>query len=115
MLERDGKVTLSASQKYILIRQVIEKYNLINMVKFLCEAAGVSRSGYYNYFSAKSVEQRKRQEKKDEEAEALILKTFHFKGRKKGARQNKMTLADKFQCVSNFKKIRRLMKKFVII
>lgn len=84
------------------------------MVKFLCEAAGVSRSGYYNYFSDKSEEQRKRQEKRDEEAKALILKAFHFKGRKKGARQIKMTLAGQFQCVFNLKRIRRIMKKYNI-
>ncbi|MFV8830590.1 IS3 family transposase [Alkalihalobacterium sp. APHAB7] len=108
------EVRLPASQKYILICEVIEKYNLKNMVKFLCEATGVSRSGYYNYFSAKSEEQRKRQEKKDEEAKEIILKAFHFKGRKKGARQIKMTLAGQFQCVYNLKKIRRVMKKFNI-
>ncbi|WP_233499244.1 IS3 family transposase [Bacillus weihaiensis] len=108
------EVRLPASQKYILIREVIEKNNLKHMVKFLCEAAGVSRSGYYNYFSAKSEEQRKRQEKKDEEAKTLILKAFHFKGRKKGARQFKMTLAGQFQCVFNLKRIRRIMKKYNI-
>jgi transposase InsO family protein len=85
------------------------------MLKFLCETAGVSRSGYYNYLSAKSVEQRKRQEEKDEIAKGMILKAFHFKRRKKGARQIKMTLAAQFQCVFNLKKIRRLMKKFNIV
>lgn len=85
------------------------------MVKFLCGVAGVSRSGYYNHFSARSIEQRKRQDKKDEEAKEMILKAFRFKGRKKGARQIKMTLAGQFQCVFNLKKIRRIMKKFNII
>jgi len=85
------------------------------MVKYLCETAGVSRSGYYNYFSAKSVEQRKRQDKKDEEAKEMILKAFHFKGKKKGARQIKMTLAGQFQCIFNLKKIRRIMRKFDIV
>ncbi len=85
------------------------------MMKFLYEAAGVSRSGYYNYFSAKSEEARRCLELKDKEAKAMILKAFHFKGRKKGARQIKMTLAGQFQCVFNLKKIRRLMKKFDIV
>lgn len=85
------------------------------MVSFLCEAANVSRSGYYNYFSQKSVEQRKRQDAKDEESKALILKAFHFKGQMKGARQIKMTLAGQFQCVFNLKKIRRIMKKYEIV
>lgn len=84
------------------------------MVKYLCEVAEVSKSGYYNHFSAKSIEQRKRQDKKDEEAKEMVLKAYRFKGRKKGARQIKMTLAGQFQCVYNLKKIRRIMKKFNI-
>jgi len=110
-----GGVRVLACQKFILIRYVIEKYELKHMVKYLCEAAGVSRSGYYNYFSAKSEEQRKQQDKKDEEAKKMILKAFRFKGRKKGARQIKMTLAGQFKCVFNLKKIRRIMKKYDII
>ncbi|MER2010316.1 MAG: IS3 family transposase [Psychrobacillus sp.] len=109
------EVKLPASQKYILIREVNEKYNLNHMVKFLCYVAGVSRSGYYNYFSAKSIEQRKRRDKKDEKTKEMILKAFNFKGRKKGARQIKMTLAGQFQCVFNLKKVRRIMKKYGIV
>jgi putative transposase len=85
------------------------------MVKYLCKIAGVSRSGYYNYFSSKSQEQRKRQDEKDEMAKEIILKAFHFKGRKKGARQIKMTLAGQFQVVYNLKRIRRIMNKYGII
>ncbi len=85
------------------------------MVKYLCGVAGVSRSGYYNYFSVKSQEQRRKKDKKDEIVKGLILKAFHFKGRKKGARQIKMTLAGQFQVVYNLKRIRRIMKKYGII
>lgn len=85
------------------------------MVKFLCEEVGISRSGYYRYFSPESVEGRKRQEAKDEVAKELILKAFRFKGRKKGARQIKMTLEGQFQCVYNLKRIRRIMKKYDIV
>ncbi|USK68492.1 IS3 family transposase [Peribacillus asahii] len=108
------QVKVPASQRYILIRSVIEKYNLKHMVKYLCEVSSVSRSGYYNYFSQKSVEQRKRKDEKDKVAKDLILKAFHFKGRMKGARQIKMTLAGQFQCVFNLKRIRRIMKKYNI-
>ncbi len=45
----------------------------------------------------------------------VILKAFHFKGRKKGARQIKMTLAAQFKVVYNLKRIRRIMKKYNII
>jgi transposase InsO family protein len=85
------------------------------MVKYLCEISGVSRSGYYNYFSQKSEERRKRKDQEDEVAKELILKAFRFKGRKKGARQIKMTLTDQFQCVYNLKRIRRIMKKYGIL
>ncbi|WP_255295755.1 IS3 family transposase [Bacillus pseudomycoides] len=109
------KVALLSSQKYILIRSVIETYQLKHMVKYLCGVAGVSRSGYYNYFSVKSQEQRRKKDKKDEGVKELILKAFHFKGRKKGARQIKMTLAGQLQVVYNLKRIRRIMKKYGII
>ncbi|GIN88938.1 transposase [Heyndrickxia sporothermodurans] len=85
------------------------------MVSYLCTIAGVSRSGYYNYFSVKSQEQRKRKDEKDEVVKEIILKAFHFKGRKKGARQIKMTLAGQFDVVYNLKRIRRIMKKYSII
>lgn len=79
-------------------------------MSYLCEVAGVSRSGYYNYFSEKSQKQRELKDEKDEVVKELILKAFHFKGRKKGARQIKMTLAGQFGVVYNLKRIRRMMK-----
>jgi putative transposase len=85
------------------------------MVKYLCEVAGVSRSGYYNYFSMKSQEQRSRKDKEDEIVKEIILKAFNFKGRKKGARQIKMTLDGQFNVVYNLKRIRRIMKKYGVI
>ena len=94
---------------------MIEKYQLIDMVSYLCEIAGVSRSGYYNYFSVKSQEQRKQKDIEDEELKEIILKAFNFKNRKKGARQIKMTLEGQFNVVFNLKRIRRIMKKYDII
>lgn len=85
------------------------------MVGYLCEVAGVSRSGYYKYFSEQSQHRRKQQEMKDEEVKEIILNAFHFKRRKKGARQIKMTLAGQFNVVYNLKRIRRIMKKYNII
>jgi putative transposase len=85
------------------------------MVSYLCNVAGVSRSGYYNYFSEKSEKQRKQNDEKDEIAKELSLKAFHFKYRIKEARQIKMTLADQFKVVYNLKRIQRIMKKYSII
>jgi putative transposase len=85
------------------------------MVRYLCDVARVSRSGYYNYFSAVSQEKRNQRETKDEQVKEIIEKAFHFKRRKKGARQIKMTLEGQFHVVYNLKRIRRIMKKYDII
>lgn len=85
------------------------------MVSHLCKVAGVSRSGYYNYFSVSSQEQRKQKSDRDEILKETILKALRFRNRNKGARQIKMTLAGQFQVVYNLKRIRRIMKKYEII
>jgi putative transposase len=53
------------------------------MVSYLCEVAGVSRSGYYNHFFALSEEKRNQREAKDELVKEIIVKAFHFKRIKK--------------------------------
>ncbi|WP_160726164.1 IS3 family transposase [Bacillus sp. USDA818B3_A] len=108
-------ITLPTDQKFIIIRSVIQKYKLKNMVSYLCDVAGVSRSGYYNYFSERSQKVREEKEAKDEKVKEIILKAFHYKRRKKGARQIKMTLAGQFNVKFNLKRIRRIMKKYGII
>jgi len=85
------------------------------MVSYLCEAVGVSRSGYYNYFSDKSTQMRKEIENNDKILKDNILKAYKFKGRKKGARLIKMTLLGQFNVIYNLKRIRRIMKKYDII
>lgn len=103
-----------AEMKFLLIRFTIEKYNLRNMVSFLCNLSGVSRSGYNNYFSLKSQERRNEREKQDKLFKKNILKAFNFKKRKKGARQIKMTLMGQFNLNYNLKRISRIMKKYNI-
>lgn len=85
------------------------------MVRYLCEVMEVSRSGYYNYFMEKSAQKRVAKEEMDEVLKEIILKAYHFRGRKKGARQIKMTLQNQYQVTYNLKRIRRIMKKFGII
>lgn len=85
------------------------------MLSYLCKVAEVSRSGYYNFFSLSSQETRKQRETLDEEVKNIILEAYKFKGRKKGARQIKMTLEGHFDIVYNLKRIRRIMKKYEII
>lgn len=58
------------------------------MVSYLCKVAGVSRSGYYNYFSISAQEQRKQKSDRDEILKGTILKALRFRNRKKGARSS---------------------------
>ncbi|MFA9399427.1 MAG: IS3 family transposase [Clostridiaceae bacterium] len=109
------EITLATNYKFIIINSVIKKYKLKNMVGYLCKMAEVSRSGYYNYFSSKSQDYRFQCDKEDELIRDNILKAYNFKGRKKGARQIKMTLEGQFGIVYNLKRIRRVMKKYNII
>jgi putative transposase len=85
------------------------------MLSHLCKVSEVSRSGYYNYFSIKSQKLRKQCDNEDKSVADIILKAYNFKGRKKGARQIKMTLEGQFGIVYNLKRIRRIMKKYQII
>ena len=71
------------------------------MISYLCKVAGVSRSGYYKYFSSESKDLRKSREDKDILSKENVLKAFNFKGRKK--RQIKMVLKDRFNIIYNLK------------
>ena len=104
-----------AEEKFILISQILEKYKLRNSTSALCKISGVSRSGYYNYFTITSQNRRIQRDKQDEQVKEILLKAYHFKGRKKGARQIKMTLAGQYGITYNLKRIRRIMKKYAII
>jgi transposase InsO family protein len=81
------------------------------MLSYLCKIAGVSRSGYYRYFSSKAQELREQRDSQDLIVKEYILKAYSFKGRKKGARQIKMTLEGQYGIIYNLKRIRRIMKK----
>ena len=49
------------------------------MISYLCNISGVSRSGYYRYFSSATIEKRKSNEIKDLESKENILKAYNFK------------------------------------
>ena len=76
----------------------------------MCEIAGVSRSGYYQYVKGLVILSKK--ERQDREDFERIKQAYRFRNRKKGARQIKMTLERRFETIMNLKKIRRLMKKY---
>lgn len=102
-------------EKFIIIKSVLEKYKLISKTSYLCEVSGVSRSGYYNYFSNKSISNRSKQDESDLKIYKNVLAEFDFKKRKKGARQIRMTLQNFFGINYNLKCIRRIMEKYNIV
>lgn len=79
---------------------------------YLCEVAGVSRSGYYRWLGCAPA--RAHREQADYEQHLLIKDIFQKKHRKAGWRTVKMNL-EREAVIMNHKKIRRLMKKYGLI
>ena len=104
----------TSANKFEIIHETINKANNTLSVTMLCEIAGVSRSGYYNWVASKE----KRIEK-EEQARAdfeLILAAYTHRGYDKGAQGIYMRLLHmEPPVVMNVKKIRRLMKKYGLI
>lgn len=101
-------------RKFELIYEMYSRENNLLNIKWLCEIAGVSRSGYYRWLNAAS--DRAEKEEKEKLDFEDILDAYNFRGYPKGARSIHMTLlnrkAPKGPRRMNIKKIRRLMKKY---
>ena len=104
---------VKSSDAFKTIKEVIEKYSFKNVIGYLCELSGVSRSGYYNYIASRDI--RMEREQRDLEDRDLILKVFNRRGYKKGSRSIKMTLENEFNIVYSLKRIRRIMHKYDIV
>jgi len=104
-------VSIPANAKYAIIREMTLRDNNLLKISWLCETAGVSRSGYYHYLDTETLrQQREAQDRHDFE---IILSAYQFKGYKKGAKSIYMRfLHMKPPVHMNIKKIRRLMKKY---
>lgn len=101
----------SSGSKFAIIQEVLSSENNVLSVTTLCEIAGVSRSGYYNWLSSTAV--REQREANDRADFDLILEAYKFRGYDKGARMIQMRLLHLTPpVVMNIKKIRRLMKKY---
>ena len=97
--------------KYSLIREMMLRDNNMLKITWLCDIAGVSRSGYYRWCSAEEL--RKRKEEQDINDFELILNAYNYRGYAKGARGIYMRLLHQNPSVNmNIKKIRRLMNKY---
>lgn len=103
-----------SENKFEIIHETISKANNTLSVKMLCEVAGVSRSGYYNWVH--SADKRTEKEAADRKDFELILMAYSFRGYDKGAQGIYMRLLHMDPpVVMNVKKIRRLMKKYGLI
>jgi len=104
-------MSIAASAKYSIIQEMTQRDdNLLNIV-WLCEAAEVSRSGYYHYLKTEDL--RRQRDEKDRQDFLVILEAYQFRGFAKGARGIYMRLLHlKPPVHMNIKKIRRLMKKY---
>lgn len=99
---------LYTSEKFELIK-IINNENVFKISQ-LIEIAGVSRSGYYNYFSEKSEHNRYIKFEKETKDIELVVNKFNEGGFKKGSRQIKKQL--EFEgIVMNLKKILRIMRQ----
>lgn len=78
-------------------------------ISWLCEIAGVSRSGYYNWISKRPM--RTAREERDRADFELILCAYQFRGYNKGRRGIYMRLLHT-GIIMNQKKISRLMHKY---
>lgn len=104
----------TSENKFEIIHETISKANNTLSVKMLCEIAGVSRSGYYNWVH--SADKRTAKELQDRADFELILEAYSFRGYDKGAQGIYMRLLHMDPpIVMNVKKIRRLMKKYGLI
>jgi len=104
-------INASPAAKYEIVHEVTSKDGSMVNVKQLCEIAGVSRSGYYEWLKAEPV--RLERESRDEADFADILKAYRYRGYDKGGRGIYMRLLrHEPPVLMNLKKIRRLMRKY---
>jgi len=104
----------TSTSRFEIIHETINKSNNKLSVTMLCEIAGVSRSGYYNW--VKSEGNRLQKETQDRADFELILSAYNHRGYDKGAQGIYMRLLHMDPpVVMNVKKIRRLMKKYGLI
>jgi transposase InsO family protein len=97
--------------KYSIIKDVTERDDNLLNISFLCEIAGVSRSGYYRWLAAEPGRQRR--ENQDRRDFDLIVEAYKHRGYNKGARGIYMRLIHlRPPTIMNLKKIRRLMDKY---
>ena len=102
-------IQAKASLKFKFIKEITERGNNLLNISWLCETAGVSRSGYYQWLNAVGI--RNLKDEKDKEDFEIILQAYKFRGYDKGSRGIHMRLLNQGVRM-NRKKIKRLMNKY---
>ena len=97
----------AAQEKFRIIQDMLSRDDNLLNISWLCEIAGVSRSGYYSWINRDNSES----EKQDQNDFDKILEVYKLRGYPKGAKIIYMILKQQ-GITMNIKKIRRLMKKF---
>lgn len=97
---------------FAIIHKTLHEPGTTLTVSDLCQIAGVSRSGYYNWVNSEKSRERKEQE--DRQDFELILAAYNYRGYKKGVRSIHMRLLH-MGTNMNPKKVRRLMHKYGLI
>jgi Transposase and inactivated derivatives len=107
-------LTSSPSVRYEVIYEMVSHDDNLLNIGWLCEIAGVSRSGYYYWLNAeKGRLEREAQDRADFD---IILAAYKHRGYDKGIRGIHMRLLHlKEPVVMNPKKISRLMHKFNLV
>lgn len=98
-----------AEVKFALIYEAIRQDNNVLSISYMCQIAGVSRSGFYAWMNAAPA--RKKRDDADKADFDKVLEAYRFRGYAKGARGIHMRLLHQ-GIIMNVKKIRRLMKKY---
>ena len=98
-----------AEVKFALIYEAIQHDDNALSISYMCQVAGVSRSGFYAWMSAAPA--RAKRDDRDKADFDKVLEAYRFRGYAKGARSIHMRLLHQ-GIIMNVKKIRRLMSKY---
>lgn len=104
-------MSISPSARFEIISEMMNKPGNRLKAKALCDIAGVSRSGYYEWVKAEPLRQIR--EARDRSDFDQILEAYKFRGYAKGGRGIQMRLMRHTPpLLMNLKKVRRLMNKY---
>ena len=107
---------VSPSLTFQIIHEIVKQSRFKHLISYLCDSCGVSRSGYYRYFSSCAKAARLKRQQEEETRLAAIKQAINFKNRTtKGIRQVAMVLQGEFNLTYNLKSVHRIMRKYHLL